>query len=407
MPPTLVTFVALMAATQAGGPPAGAALPARVDLVPEFVRLGLTARAQGARDVCSLFAVTALAEFESGRSARRPASRLSVEYLIWAANEATGRTGDQAMFYEAEAGLEKLGICRDGLMPYESTPDPRRSPSAAARDDARTRARRWRVHWVRRWNVARPMSVGEFRGIKSALAAGHPVACGLRWPKEPRGHALLDVPPPDGVRDGHSIALVGYTDDRGQNGGGTFVFRNSAGPEWGDGGYGLMSYAYVRAYANEALWIELVARQAVTPLERFEAESLRVVSRHLCTTNPQDMAEYGGPMWGGGRQLFCRASRGGYVVLGLTVRRSGRYRVSLRATAAPDYGSIQAALDGKPVGAVFDLYSGRVCPAGTLDLGVVDLEAGAHALRVAAVGKDPASGNVFFGLDSVELTAPE
>jgi hypothetical protein len=168
-----------------------------------------------------------------------------------------------------------------------------------------------------------------------------------------------------------------------------------------------MSYAYVRAYANDALWAELVARQAVTPIERFEAESLRVVARHLCPTNPQDMAEHGGPLWGGGRQLFCRASRGGFVVLGLPVRRSGRYRVSLRATAAPDYGKIQAALDDKSVGPVFDLYSGRVCPSGTLDLGVVDLVAGSHALRVAAVGKDPASGNVFFGLDSVELAAPE
>jgi hypothetical protein len=44
-----------------------AELPVKIDLVPEFRKLGLTPLAQGERDVCSLFAITALAEFESGR----------------------------------------------------------------------------------------------------------------------------------------------------------------------------------------------------------------------------------------------------------------------------------------------------------------------------------------------------
>ena len=48
------------------------ALPAGVDLVPEFRKLGLTPLAQGERDVCSLFAITALVEFESGRRSRNP-----------------------------------------------------------------------------------------------------------------------------------------------------------------------------------------------------------------------------------------------------------------------------------------------------------------------------------------------
>ena len=407
MSPHLLMLVALLAASQVRGQPAGKPLPARVDLVPEFTRLGLAPRAQGQRDVCSLFAVTALAEFETGRSMLRPELRLSVEYLIWAANEATGQTGDQAMFYEAEAGLEKLGICREVLMPFESAPDSQRSPSPAAREDARTRAGRWRVHWIRRWNVAIPMTEVELKGIKSALAAGHPVACGLRWPKAPKGHALLDVPPPSQVRDGHSIALVGYADDRAQKGGGTFVFRNSAGPGWGDRGCGSMSYAYVRAYANDAIWAEFVPKQSLSPVEWFEAESLPVVSRSRCKAQPQDMTDFGAPMWSGGRQLFCRASTGGSVVLGLAVRRGGRRRLVLHATAAPDYGVIRASLDGKPMGPTVDLYSGRVCPAGPLDLGVVDLEAGRHALRIAVEGRNPASASMCFGLDAIDLDPAE
>ena len=54
---------------------------------------------------------------------------------------------------------------------------------------------------------------GQIRAIKEALAHGHPVACGLRWPKVLKGSELIQVPPPNAVEDGHSIALVGYIDD--------------------------------------------------------------------------------------------------------------------------------------------------------------------------------------------------
>lgn len=49
-----------------------AASPARIDLIPEFRKLGLTPLAQGQRDVCSLFAITALAEFEVDATSRNP-----------------------------------------------------------------------------------------------------------------------------------------------------------------------------------------------------------------------------------------------------------------------------------------------------------------------------------------------
>ena len=66
----------------------------------------------------------------------------------------------------------------------------------------------------------------------------------------------MAVPPPNEVSDGHSIAFVGYEDNPKLNGGGAFRFRNSWGSQWGQGGYGLMSYAYARAYANDAVWLE-------------------------------------------------------------------------------------------------------------------------------------------------------
>jgi papain like protease len=383
----------------------GAALPAQVDLVPEFGKLGLTPLAQGNRDVCSLFAITALAEFESGRQKSKPSGRLSEEFLIWAANKATGRPGDQAMFYEAVHGLETFGICQAGLMPYSPTANARHEPSAKALENARELAGHWRVHWVRRWNVARPLDEAELKGIKRALASGHPVACGLRWPKVLKGDVLREVPPPRGVFDGHSIVLVGYADDPKQNGGGMFVFRNSAGPGWGEKGYGRMSYAYVRAYANDALWLKFIPGRAEAPLERFEAESMAVIATHRCDSSVQDMAEWGRPMWSGGRQLFCRAQPGGSVTLAFSNRRAGRYRLRVLATAAPDFGVVRVAVDGKHLGPNINLYSGRICPSGSIDLGAIDLTAGRHAVRFTSVGKDSASANVWFGIDAVELAA--
>ncbi len=383
----------------------GAALPAAVDLVPEFEKLGLTTLAQGERDVCSLFAITALAEFESGRHRTKPGGRLSEEFLIWAANKATGRSGDQAMFYEAVHGLETLGICRAGLMPYLPTADARREPTPRALANAKELAGHWRVHWLRRWNVARPLDDSELKGIKHALASGHPVACGLRWPKALEGDVLREVPSPRDVFDGHSIVLVGYADNPAQNGGGMFVFRNSAGPGWGKNGYGRMSYAYVHAYSNDALWLKYEPGRPEAPLERFEAESMAVVSRHRCESSVQEMAEWGAPMWSGGRQLFCRAEPGGSVTLELANRRGGRCRLRVLATAAPDFGVVRVAIDGKRLGHDINLYSGRISPSGAIDLGPIDLPAGRHALRLTSVGKDPASGNVWFGIDAVELAA--
>jgi len=112
-------------------------------------------------------------------------------------------------------------------------------------------------------------------------------------------------------------------------------------------------------------------------------------------------------MWGGGRQLFCRAQRGGFVTLGFSNRRAGRYRLRVLATAAPDFGVVRVALDGNHRGPAINLYSGRVSPAGSIDLGAIDLTAGRHALRFTSVGKDPASANVWFGVDAIELAAAE
>ena len=378
-------------------------LPGKVDLTADFEKLGLTPLAQGNRDDCSLFAITALAEFESGKHSRGPHRRLSEEFLIWAADHATGETGDQAMFYKAVQGLNSLGVCAADLMPYLGKPNPHRKPSAEAVADARPLSERWKVEWIKRWSLDSRLTEQQLLEVKRALADGHPVACGLRWPKELNGYKLLEVPPPDKVSDGHSIALVGYEDDPTQNGRGVLLFRNSYGPTWGDKGYGVMSYAYARAYANDALRLGFGPPRSEVPTVRYEAESMTILAKEKCDTSRQKMNDWGAPMWSHGEQLFCDAKRGGWAELGFDVPKAGRYRVRILATAAPDYGIVRAAFDGRTLPPEFDLYAGRVCPAGSLELGIHDLSAGNHRLRVTAVGKNAAAKNYSFGLDAVDL----
>ena len=128
-----------------------------------------------------------------------------------------------------------------------------------------------------------------------------------------------------------------------------------------------------------------------------------MVSRNRCSTDWQDMRDWGGLLWSQGKQLFCASQEGGSVELGLSIRDTRRYRLRVLATAAPDFGTVQVALDGKSVGLEFDLYSGRGCPSGALELGTHALTAGQHRLRFTTVGKSAVSAGHAFGLDAVDL----
>ena len=261
------------------------------------------------------------------------------------------------------------------------------------------------MNWIKRWSTDALLTERQLSEIKLALAAGHPVACGLRWPKTLNGNKLLAVSTADQVSDGHSIAFVGYENDPKQNGGGVLLFRNSYGPKWGDKGYGVMSYGYARTYANDALWLKFGPAGSELPTVHYEAEAMPVVHKDRCDTSRQKMNDWGAAMWSHGEQLFCNTPRGGSVALGFDVPKAGRYRVRILATAVPDYGIVRAAVDGRELSQQFDLYGGQVCPAGSLELGLFDLPTGSHRLRVTSVGKNKAAKGFSFGLDALDLIA--
>ncbi len=419
----LICFLIVIAFSNCNSALCEMAIPPQVDLRPEFEKFGLPAVAQGNRDTCTTFADTALAEFESARHPRlsegtqddgqpgpgddpKPSSE---EFLIWAGNEASGIAGDQAMFWKSVHGLQTFGICPAELMPYKHVNNPIERPSREALRAARAH-KNWVVHWIKRWNSTTGLTDREMMSIKEALAKGHPVATGLRWPKKEQLSAdnVLNAPPTRGVFDGHSIAQVGYRDDPGQPGGGVFIFRNSNGPKWGENGYAYIPYAYVQRYCNDAIWLQ--------PTQDFsdrtvvlEGEDLPVVATSRCTSSAQDMSEWGAKLWSHKKQLMCSCQRGGSVTLALPVgaktglEQGARYRVSVLLTMAPDFGKIRVHMDGTPIGREFDCYDPRVSPTGPVPLGVVSIEAPRCSFTISSVGKNEASSNFNFGIDAIQF----
>jgi hypothetical protein len=160
-------------------------LPSKVNLEPTFLKLGIEPREQGGRPTCGIFTVTTLAEFESSRANPHARKHLSEEFLIWAANEAGGLSGDQKFFFETVHGLNRFGICSAELMPYEKTTDASRAPSQKALADAKGKSKRWKIHWIKRWDIKESEGIagdrdreciGErtSRSVRTAMAKSSP-----------------------------------------------------------------------------------------------------------------------------------------------------------------------------------------------------------------------------------------
>jgi hypothetical protein len=305
-----------------------------------------------------------------------------------------------------------LGVCRASLTPYARAYDPALTPTGDAIAEASGR-KDVSARWIRRWNPRTGMTDRMLRVMKQSLAEGHPVAIGMRWPKTEQyaaGDALV-VPARSEVFDGHSVILVGYDDDASRPGGGTFIFRNHAGPNWRQQGHARLPYAYVRAFGNDALGLRLGGGTVLpgnrTATQPLEAEALPIVSRDGCDASVQDMAQWGALLWSGGRQLFCTGGEGASLTLALPVGREGAYALDLYATRAPDYGTVLVSVGGAAIGGPVDLYGREVLPTGRIALGQVRLAAGTHQVSFRVTGRNARSRGWAFGVDSLELRGLE
>ncbi|MGC8668494.1 MAG: C1 family peptidase [Chthonomonadales bacterium] len=222
---------------------------------------GLSPRSQGSRGTCSVFAVTAALEYAMAVAAEK-CEALSVEYLNWAAHQAAGRSADGGFFHEICKGFQTYGVCPEVLMPYQPQYT-RPEPSQSARDAAAgTRRLPLRIVWIKAWDVATGLTGQQLERICNVLASGKPVFCGLRWPKREQWNAkVLQMCAPSEVFDGHSVLLVGFVQDEALPGGGGFLIWNSGGTQR----EGILPFAFVEAYGNDAAYIRGSSRPKTQP----------------------------------------------------------------------------------------------------------------------------------------------
>jgi hypothetical protein len=243
------------------------ALPPSRNLWPIFERFKLVRRDQGGRNTCSVFTMAGAMEFALAKRGR-PGVTLSIEFLNWASSQVTGRSQDGSFFSNIWRGFEKYGVCPEADMPYGPEFDPARAPSPEALKRAEAiRLIGLQMHWIKEWDPTKGLSQEQLNEVRRVLSKGWPVCGGFLWPKdgfERWDHDVLAMVPREHVRDGHSVLLVGYRDDPKQPGGGVFLIRNSSpGPR-----RSAMSYEYIRAYMNDALWIEPAKKSRGTSAPR-------------------------------------------------------------------------------------------------------------------------------------------
>jgi hypothetical protein len=207
-----------------------------VDLRPEFKKWGLEPARQGHRGTCSVFTTTSALEFAFSRNTGKSV-RLSVEYLNWAANQATGHATDGQFFHNCLAGFRKFGICYNADMPYAKKFDASLAPSEKAVANARelhaTAEKVIRLHWIKPIGPRAQLTDAQLHEMKAVLATGWPVAAGA----------------------GHSRLLVGYHDDPQQPGGGVFLADDS-----GSGKYEEVTYRFVKTKVGDVFWVEALVK---------------------------------------------------------------------------------------------------------------------------------------------------
>ena len=191
-------------------------------------------------------------------------TRLSIEFLNWAAHHAVNRSIDGGFFSELWKGYDNSGICSEEALPYLPTFFPALVPTDSAIAEAsQSRHSDLQLTWIKEWDPASGVSAAEVDQIKMTISNHWPVLGGFRWPRQPDWKdAVLQLCPVEDVFDGHSVILVGYEDGEEYAGGGRFIIRNSG----GEGRDGYIPYAYAAEYMNDAAVIQCVGKNPLQTL---------------------------------------------------------------------------------------------------------------------------------------------
>ncbi len=256
-----------------------AALAAEIDLRPKFFQLELGVKNQGRRPSCAIFAIVSALEFQNAEVTGH-AEKFSEEYLLWATRQTTHRVppahaassaGDESTpaspanddadegftLADVVAAVRGYGIPLQSSMPntFGRAIDAIEAPTPAIVAEARQHQS------IHVFVLPGHDNATRIANILHTLNAGIPVVIGLGWPHYRTLHGgYLGGQKPIAGR-GHAVTLVGYTSKSDQPDDVVFVFKNSWGVDWGQGGYGTVAYRYLNNYLGDAVFLEVLPRR--------------------------------------------------------------------------------------------------------------------------------------------------
>lgn len=237
-----------------------------VDMRQRFPQLYV--RDQGRRPSCAVFAVVSALEYQNAVATATP-ERLSEEYLIWATRKTLGLpTGvnpsnstknsneEDAGFdlFEVVQAVRSYGISTYARMPYAygRGMDAVNEPTPDIISEAQTR------RTVNYFTISGRTADVRLANIIHILNEGIPVVIGIRWPhwRTLQNTALLsNQVPMEGYA--HAVTLFGYKNETQRPEDTVFIFKNSWGNRWGSGGYGFVTYNYLRENLLSSVLLEV------------------------------------------------------------------------------------------------------------------------------------------------------
>ncbi|MBS1888296.1 MAG: C1 family peptidase [Actinobacteria bacterium] len=194
----------------------------------------LPVRNQGDRPTCVAFAVSGAHDWMGGDGVER-----SPEDAMWAAHRVMPREieGEETSVHHALEGLRQYEHAGEAAWPYGAPRWNEGRPEAALDPKNRISPPEWRRLEEMAIPVIRNELVSE-RAVVLTLGVVRRVWLG--------GDGMIDSPAGEKVPGNHAVLVVGASEDGESEQ--TLKVRNSWGPRWGHGGYGLISERYLGAY---------------------------------------------------------------------------------------------------------------------------------------------------------------